>query len=132
MKVTYEEQDDLFDISKGMHIYDGASLEDYNGVILHFGTEGGRDIVAATVMGASYWFRNGYDESSDTWLLGDTDEEHSKVTTDGDFIGYWPLEDEYEGSPIPIGFALRNASSHLESVRHHLEKHAKTFRQSQI
>lgn len=131
MKVTYEEQDDLFDISKGVLIYDGASLEDYSGVILHFGTERGRDIVAATVMRASYWFRNGYDESSDTWLLGDTDEEHSKVTTAADFTGYWLLEDEYEDSPVPIGFALQNASAHLASVRHHLEKPTQTKKQPQ-
>ena len=131
MKVTYEEQDDLFDISKGSHICDGADLRDYNGVILHFGTDGGRDIVAVTVMGASYWFKKGYDETSDTWLLGDTNEEQSKVTTDDDFIGYWPLEDEYEDSPIPIGFALLNASKHLASVRHHLEKPAPATQQPQ-
>ena len=131
MKVTYEERDDIFDISKGVRIYDGASLEDYNGVILHFGTEGGRDVVALTVLGASFWFKNGYDETSDTWFLGDTDDEYSKVTTDGDFLGYWPLEDEDEDFPIPIGFALLNASKHLADVRHHFEKPAVTVKQSQ-
>lgn len=131
MRVTYEEQDDLFDISKGSHIYDGADLRDYNGVILHFGTDGGRDIVAVTVMGASHWFRKGYDESADTWFLGDTDDKQSKVVVDGDFLGYWPLKDEYEEFPIPIGFALLNASKYLASVRHRIEKRAATTKQPQ-
>ena len=131
MKVTYEEQDDLFDISKGSHIYDGADLRDYNDVILHFGTDGGRDIVAVTVMGASYWFKRSYDETSDTWFLGDTDEDQAKVIADGDFLGYWPLEDEDEEFPIPIGFALLNASKYLASVRHRIDKRTATTKQPQ-
>ena len=122
MKVSYDEQHDLLDISKGMRIYDGADLQDYNGVILHFGTDGGRDTVAITVMRASYWFRKGYDKSTDTWFLGDTDENQSKVIIDGDFLGYWPLVDEYQDCPVPIGFALLNASKHLADVRRFLDK----------
>ena len=130
MKVAYDDEFDILDMTVASSV-DGSSLEDNTGVILHFGTDDGRDIVAVTVLGAPYWFRVGYDEASDTWLLGDTDEEHSKVTTDGDFIGYWPLEDEDEELPVPIGFALRNASKHLAAVRHHLEELAKTTKQPQ-
>lgn len=131
MKVSYDRQHDILDISEGPSV-DGSSIEYDPGVAVHFGTEGGRDIVAATVMGASSWFKKGYDETSDTWLLGDTVEEHSKVTTDGDFIGYWPLEDEDKELPVPIGFALMNASKHLASVRHHLEEPVKAANQPQI
>ena len=82
-------------------------------------------------MGASHWFRKGYDESADTWFLGDTDDKQSKVVVDGDFLGYWPLKDEYEEFPIPIGFALLNASKYLASVRHRIEKRAATTKQPQ-
>ena len=130
MKVSYDRQHDILDISEGPSV-DGSSIEHDPGVAVHFGTDGGRDIVAATVMGASSWFKKGYDESSDTWLFGDTDQEHSRVTTDGDFLGYWPLVDEDKDFPVPIGFALRNASKHLASVRHHLEKTVQPTKQPQ-
>ena len=131
MQVTYEEQDDILDISKCVPVYDGASLEDNTGVILHFATDGGRDVAAVTVLGACYWFRRGYDESSDTWFLGDTDDKQSKVIVDGDFLGYWPLVDKDEHCPIPIGFALRHASKYLAGVRHHLEAPAVVTKQPQ-
>lgn len=131
MKVIYEEQDDLFDISRDVRIYDGASIEEDPGVVLHFGTDGGRDVVALTVVGASSWFKKSYDKTSDTWSFGVTDNSQSKLRVDGDFLGYWPLVDEDEDFPLPIGFALRNASKHLASVRHHLEKPARTTKQPQ-
>ena len=132
MKVIYEKQDDLFDISRDVRIYDGASIDEDPGVVLHFGTDGGRDIVAVTVMGASYWFKKGYDETSDTWLLGDKTSDPSLITKDGDFVGYWKL-DEFDPDelPDPIGVEIRHASKHLAGVRHHLEEPAKAANQPQ-
>ena len=130
MKVAYDDQHDVLDITERKSI-DGSSLEYDAGVAVHFGTDGRRDIVAATIMGASFWFKKGYDESSDTWFLGDTDKRQSKLTVDGDFLGYWPMEDEDEDFPVPIGFALRHASKHLVSVRHRLEKPAQITKQPQ-
>ena len=130
MKVAYDEEFDILDVSIGKSV-DGSSLEDHTGVAVHFGTDGGTDIVAATILGASFEFKSNYDETSDTWFLGDTDSKTSKITTNGDFLGYWPPEDEDEEFPIPIGFALLNASKHLASVRHRIEKRAATTKQPQ-
>lgn len=127
MKVTYEEQDDILDLSTGVHTVDGSSIEEDVGVILHFGTDRGCDIVAVTVMGASYWFRKGYDETSDTWLLGDITSDPSLITKDGDFIGYWKPDEFDPGElPDPIGVEIKHASKHLASVRHRIEKRAAT------
>ena len=133
MKVTYEEQDDILDFSTGVHTVDGASIEEDPGVVLHFGTDGGTDVVALTVMGASYWFKKGYDETSDTWLLGDTTSDPSLITKDGDFVGYWK-PDEYDPDelPDPIGVEIKYASKHLAGVRRQLiEKRAATTKQPQ-
>lgn len=132
MKVTYEEQDDILDLSTGVHTVDGSSIEEDVGVILHFGTDRGCDIVAVTVMGASYWFRKGYDETSDTWLLGDITSDPSLITKDGDFIGYWKPDEFDPGElPDPIGVEIKHASKHLASVRHRIEKRAATTKQPQ-
>ena len=131
MEVTYDEEFDILDMSMGQSV-DGSSLEDNVGVAVHFGTDGGTDIVAATIMGASFEFNRGYDKPSDTWFLGETDAEISKVTTDGDFLGYWPPKYEDDDLPVPIGFALLNASKHLSGVRRRLvERRAATTRQPQ-
>lgn len=132
MKVTYEEQDDILDLSTGVHTVDASSIEEDVGVVLHFGTDGGCDIVAVTIMGASYWFRKGYDEMSDTWLLGDTTSDPSLITKDSDFIGYWkPDEFGPDELPDPIGVEIKHASKHLVSVRHRIEKRAATTKQPQ-
>ena len=133
MRVTYEEQDDILDFSTGVHTVDGSSIEEDVGVILHFGTDGGTDVVALTVMGASYWFRKGYDETSDTWLLGDTTSDPSLITKDGDFVGYWK-PDEYDPDelPDPIGVEIKHASKHLAGIRRQLvERRAATTKQPQ-
>lgn len=125
MKVAYDKQHDLLDLSTGVHIIDGSSIEEDVGVVLHFGTDGGCDIVAVSIMGASYWFKRGYDEASDTWLLGDTTSDPSLITNDGDFIGYWkPDEFDPDELPDPIGIKINHASKHLASVRHHFEEPA--------
>ena len=132
MKVTYEEQDDILDLSTGVHTVDGSSIEEDVGVVLHFGTDRGCDIVAVSIMGASYWFRKGYDETSDTWLLGDTTSDPSLITKDGDFVGYWkPDEFDPDELPDPIGVEIKHASKHLASVRHHLEKPVQATKQPQ-
>ena len=132
MKVAYDEEFDILDVSIGKSV-DGSSLEDHTGVAVHFGTDGGTDIVAATVLGASFEFKNNYDETSDTWFLGDTDSKTSKITTNDDFLGYWPPEYEEDDLPVPVGFALLNASKHLAGVRRQLiERRATTTKQPQI
>ena len=131
MKVAYDRQHDLLDFSTGVHTVEGASIEDDPGVVLHFGTDEGTDVVALTVMGASYWFRKGYDEASDTWLLGDTTSDPSLITKDGDFVSYWK-PDEYDPDelPDPIGVEIKHVSKHLAGVRRQLvERRAATTKQ---
>ena len=132
MKVSYDNQHDILDFSMdGVSIVDGASLDD-PGVVLHFGTDGGTDVVALTVMGASCWFNKSYDESSDTWTFGDTNERNSVVTTNGDFLGYWPQDELDDELPLPTGLVLLNVSKHLAGVRRQLVKRrAATTKQPQ-
>ena len=114
MKAIYEKQDDLLYLSYGMCVKDGASLEDDPGVMLDLGTDGGCDIVAVTIMGASSWFKRGFDEASDKWLIGDTTDNLEMVTTDGDFVGYWQ-PDKYDPneSADPIGLEIKHVSKHV-------------------
>lgn len=114
MKAIYEKQDDLLYLSYGARAKDGASLEDDPGVMLDLGTDSGCDIVAITIMGASYWFKRGFDEASDKWLIGSTTDAPGMVTVNGDFVGYWQ-PDRYDPDevPDPIGVEIGHVSEHV-------------------
>lgn len=114
MKAIYEKQDDLLYLSCGVRAKDGSSLEDDSGVMLDLGTDGGCDIVAVTIMGASSWFNRGFDEASDKWLIGSTTDAPGMVTVNGDFVGYWQ-PDIYDPDevPDPIGVEIKHVSEHV-------------------
>ena len=116
MKVTYEKQDDLLDLSYGGQMTTGASIEDDTGVVVHLGTDGGCDIVAVTIMGAASWFNKGFDEASDKWLIGDTTDDLEMVTINGDFVGYWQ-PDRYDPNevPDPIGVEIKHVAKHVSA-----------------
>ena len=122
MRVSYDKEHDILALSTGQPQLDGASLYDYVGAAVLFGTDGGQDIVGVETMAASYWFGKGYDSETDTWVLGDTTEDTKMITEDGDFIGYWK-SDEVDAAEVPdvIGVAIRNVSKHLGVVKRSLE-----------
>ena len=114
MQVSYDKENDVLALSTGQIQHDGASLYDYVGVAVLFGTDGGRDIVGVEVMSASYWFSKGYNENEDTWLLGDKTDKVGMITTDGDFVGYWqPYEYAPDEVPDPIGVEIKCLSKHV-------------------
>ena len=119
MQVSYDKENDILALSTGQIQHDGASLYDYVGVAVLFGTDGGRDIIGVEVMSASYWFSKDYDEDEDSWLLGDKTNNLGMVTTDGDFVGYWqPYEYAPDDVPDPIGLEIKHVSKHVpERVR---------------
>ena len=120
MKAIYEKQDDLLYLSYGVRAKDGASLEDDPGVMLDLGADGGCDIVALTIMGASSWFDKGYDEVSDKWLIGSTTDVPGMVTVNGDFVGYWqPDRYDLDEVPDPIGVEIRHVT---KNVSEHIHK----------
>ena len=117
MRHSYDEEFDILSLSTGQPQLDGASLLDYMDIAAMFGTDGGQDIVGVEVMGASYWFRKGYDKEKDTWLLGDTTDNPKMITVDDDFVGYWqPDEDLPNEVPDPIGVVVHNASKHIPAT----------------
>lgn len=114
MQVSYDKENDILAISTGQVQHDGASLYDYVGIAVLFGTDGGRDIIGVEVMSASYWLSKGYDEDEDTWLLGDKIDNLGMITTDGDFVGYWqPYEYAPDEVPDPIGVEIKHLSKHV-------------------
>ena len=114
MRVSYDKENDILAISTGQVQHDGASLYDYVGIAVLFGTDGGCDIIGVEVMSASYWLSKGYDEDEDTWLLGDKIDNLGMITTDGDFVGYWqPHEYAPDEVPDPIGVEIKHLSKHV-------------------
>lgn len=104
-----------------------AALLDNPGIVLLTGTDGGCDIVGAVIMAASYnlSLRHGYDAKSDLLLLGKDTDDPALITNNGDFVGYWKLdEDDPNGFWEPIGVAIKQASKHLAPMLATLPKHS--------
>ena len=133
MQVSYDKENDVLALSTGQIQNDGASLYDYVGVAVLFGTDGGRDIVGVEVMSASYWFSKGYDEDEDTWLLGDETDKIGMITTCGDFVGYWqPYEYSPGEVPDPIGVEIKHVSKHVPACIRKALRNAYQARRSKL
>ena len=125
MELDYNSLDDVLHLGPEGQVEDGCALLDNPGIVLLTGTDGGCDIVGAVIMAASYHMslRHGYDAKSDTLLLGKDTDDSALITKNGDFVGYWKLdEDDLNGLWEPTGVAIKQASEHLAPVLEILPK----------
>ena len=116
MQVTYDAVDDVLRVWNGQKAADGSSLLREFGTAVYLGTVDGHDVVGFEVMGATAYlpFERGYDAASDTLTIGEMTDDPDLVTENGDFIGYWEVDEQTpDGFRDPIGVAIRRASVHL-------------------
>ncbi len=116
MRVTYDPEVDALRVWTGQKAVDGTSLEREFGTAVYLGTADGHDVVGFEVLGASVYLPLGlgYDVESDTLTIGETTDAPGLVTENGDFVGYWEVDEhEPDGFRNAIGVAIRRASEHL-------------------
>lgn len=117
MQVNYDREANVLHLTDGATASTGASLLDDPGIVLELATNEGHDIVGLIVTGASAYlsFRGDcYDAKTDTLVLGTKTDDPALVTENGDFVGFWRVDElEPEGFMDPVGAAVRRASTHL-------------------
>ena len=109
MRVTYDKEVDGLRVWNGQEALDGASLLREFGTAVYQGSEDGYEVVGFEVLGATVYlpFGRGYDADSNTLTIGDTTDDPDLVTENGDFIGYWEVDqEEPDGFWNPVGVAL--------------------------
>ena len=121
MQVNYDREANALHLTDGAPAATGASLLDDPGIVLELATAEGHDIVGLIVTGASAYLplgENGYDLKTDTLVIGAKTDDPALITENGDFVGYWQLDElEPEGFKDPVGVAVRRASTHLAAAR---------------
>ena len=89
-------------------------------IVVDLATEDGHDIVGLGILCASLYLplgKKGYDAETDTLLMGDSTSDPALITENGDFIGYWKVDEDYsDGFLYPIGVVVKRASVHLTDV----------------
>jgi hypothetical protein len=116
MRVNFDREANVLNITSGTPVATAASLLDDPGVAVELATAEGHDIVGLIVIGASAYLPLGlgYDSKTDTLLLGKKTDDPDLVTVCGDFVGFWQVDElEPDGFRDPIGVAIRQASVHL-------------------
>ena len=117
MKVKYDSEFNILDISSGLPQLGGASLLNCHQVSMLHPTNESRVISGLSIEDASYWFRQAYSEDADAWLLGECDEAADIIEEQGDFKGYWRncRFDDGEVELFPVGVELKRVSRHIPS-----------------
>ena len=122
MRVRYDQEVDALRITTGTPDAISESLWDteHHDIVIDLAAEDSCDIVGLDIMWASVYLplgKKGYDPESDTLLMGRATSEPERITKNGDIIGYWQVDDDSpDGSPNPIGVAIKRASVHLAKV----------------
>ena len=122
MRVRYDQEVDALRITTGTPEATSESLWDaeHHDIVVDLAAEDSCDIVGLDVMWASAYLplgKKGYDAESDTLLMGRATSEPELITKNGDLVGYWQMDDDNpDGTPNPIGVAIKRASVHLANV----------------
>ena len=120
MRVSYDREANVLHLTDGAPAATGASLLDDPGIVIELATGEGHDIVGLIVIGASAYLPlgdNGYDAKTDTLVLGAKTDDPALITENGDFVGYWQVDElAPEGFRDPVGVAIRRASTHLAAA----------------
>ena len=119
MQVMYDKEADVLRVIDGRPVADTASLLRGPDAVVDMATFNGHDVIGFTVIGASAYLPLGlgYDSKMDILTIGETTNDPTMITENGDFVGYWEVGPEEPGRFLdPIGVALRQASKHLEPM----------------
>ncbi len=129
MRVRYDQEVDALRITTGTPEAISESLWDteHHDIVVDLAAEDSCNIVGLDVMWASAYLplgKKGYDPVSDTLLMGRATSEPELITTNGDIVGYWQMDDDNPGGvPNPIGVAIKRASVHLAKVSENMSAH---------
>jgi uncharacterized protein YuzE len=129
MRVRYDQEVDALRITTGTPEAISESLWDteHHDIVVDLAAEDSCDIVGLDVMWASAYLplgKKGYDPESDTLLMGRATSEPDLITTNGDIVGYWQVDDDNPGGiPNPIGVAIKRASVHLAKASEKMSAH---------
>ena len=120
MSIDYVHYDSEIDALRVATDRDGDTSDSlwHNGdIVVDLATEEGLDIVGLGVLCASSYLplgKKGYDADTDTLLMGYSTPDPALITENGDFIGYWQVDEaDPDGFRYPIGVVVKRASVHL-------------------